>query len=186
MRCELFLGPIDSGKSAFAEARMLESCAGLKPLYIATLPRNRAFQPRISKHRHSRGDSWHVVEITRSLDEVFAVPGEWLSGGVLLDGLVALVARRLQAALTLGSDAREEGRELLGKYITFLDWMAPRTQVLFVVSNVVSQSACLDPVDLEIAETNKTLCSVTAERSVAVWLSSRGETERIDRRTAAS
>lgn len=177
VRIELFLGHVDSGKSAFAEARMRDLCANMKPLYIATLPHNRAFQSRILKHRASRGDFWYVLEIARSLNEALAVPGKWLSGGVLLDGLVGLVARRLQAALALEKDLKKESLKLLREYEAFLDWSFTRTPVLFVVSSLANTSAGPLPVDVKIVELNEALCAKTAHRSAAVWLSTRGETK---------
>lgn len=69
----LILGGAASGKSAYAEARVLAT--GLKPLYIATAQiYDDEMQAKVALHRAQRGGSWTTIEepldVPRALKKV--------------------------------------------------------------------------------------------------------------------
>jgi adenosylcobinamide kinase/adenosylcobinamide-phosphate guanylyltransferase len=106
----LVLGGARSGKSALAEALVLES--GLMPVYIATAePLDGEMGDRIRHHRERRGAAWHTVEAPLELPEVLQAQSApdrailvdcltlWLTNLMMAQRDPALAADRLLATL---------------------------------------------------------------------------------------
>lgn len=180
MLMELVLGERDSGKSMWAERRILEGCVASLPIYVATLPRTQTFSSRILKHRLSRRNAWRVLEVDRSLDEVFGLL-EGTQGqvcGVLLDGLSAYLSRRANQAQTVGRDFRQYMQSLSDEYGDFLARLTTQVEKLCIVSTIISRDRW---VELELSEAerfafglNLELCEMTARSSAATWLFTEG------------
>lgn len=179
MIIELVLGEKDSGKSAWAENRMLEHCGSTKPIYVATLPATLIFSERIDKHQRSRGDAWQVVEIEKSLHEVFRlIDASASTCGVLLDGLIAYLSRRVQFAKATGRGLQDEVQSLVEEYSEFMLRASVRVGRLCVVSSLISRdrraNMSFSEVDIIALDLNLELCAVTARCAGLMWLFAEG------------
>ena len=88
----LVLGGARSGKSAYAEARLLHGC-GEDVLYVATLlPSGGGSDPRIAAHRRRRPSGWATTTIDARGNIVTAVCERARRGGLLVDGFELAVA----------------------------------------------------------------------------------------------
>ncbi|HEV3459419.1 MAG TPA: bifunctional adenosylcobinamide kinase/adenosylcobinamide-phosphate guanylyltransferase [Thermoanaerobaculia bacterium] len=98
----LITGPPESGKSELAECLFDQ----VSPkVYVATLPRAAEHMAKIRRHeRARRTKGWHTLEysVRRPLPE--QLRAEQGGGGLLVDGLVALLIRRTIAAASAQTD----------------------------------------------------------------------------------
>jgi adenosylcobinamide kinase/adenosylcobinamide-phosphate guanylyltransferase len=87
----LVLGGARSGKSAYAEARLAETC-GDDVLYVATLLSDDAGDGRIAAHRRRRPAAWTTTSVDNRGNIVNAVCEHARRGGLLLDGFELALA----------------------------------------------------------------------------------------------
>lgn len=91
----LVLGGTRSGKSAVAEAAVLET--GLEPVYLATAEaRDGEMDERIARHRARRGTAWTTIEEPLALTDVLAAQAA--SGRAILVDCLTLWLSNLMAA----------------------------------------------------------------------------------------
>ncbi|HEX6493183.1 MAG TPA: bifunctional adenosylcobinamide kinase/adenosylcobinamide-phosphate guanylyltransferase [Candidatus Dormibacteraeota bacterium] len=88
----LVLGGARSGKSAYAESRLVQRCGG-DVLYVATmLPPQGAADPRIAAHRKRRPPQWDTTTVDGRGNIVTAVCERTRRGGLLVDGFELALA----------------------------------------------------------------------------------------------
>lgn len=88
----LVMGGARSGKSAYAEGRVAESC-GDDVLYVATLlAREGGGDPRITAHRRRRPSAWTTTSVDARGNIVNAVCERSRRRGLLLDGFELALA----------------------------------------------------------------------------------------------
>ncbi len=123
-RLTLVLGGAASGKSAFAEALVLN--AGLAPVYIATAEAHDAeMAAKIALHRAGRaGQGWHTVEAPLDLGR--ALRAATADQVVLVDCATLWLTNHLLADHDLDAEARD-----------LLDALAHAAAPVVVVSNEV-------------------------------------------------
>jgi adenosyl cobinamide kinase/adenosyl cobinamide phosphate guanylyltransferase len=99
----LITGPPESGKSELAESFF----ARVSPkLYVATLPRTPEHMVRIRRHQRARSTKgWHTLEYSEQRPLSGQLGNVRTGGGLLVDGLVALLIRRTIAAPSAEVDA---------------------------------------------------------------------------------
>jgi adenosyl cobinamide kinase/adenosyl cobinamide phosphate guanylyltransferase len=177
---ELVVGPINSGKSAWAEARLLEAAGDAMPLYVATLARQGASRGRIETHRARRGDRWRLIEVVSSLLEVGAAP-TGIPEFVLLDGLIAHVNQRL---IGIGEqDIRSASDRLLNEYALLLKRMTEACRHVIIVTTSVGREAVLrgaTDADRRSIEICHAMCRSTLQLGAALWLCRSGIVERVE------
>lgn len=132
MNVTLIVGPPDSGKSTMAEQRVL-ACAGVRPLYVGTLPLVTAARPRIARHKVRRGHAWELVEVRRDLAEA----AEWLRARgprpTLIDGVSEYIARSMHGQLAVSGFVHEANTT--AHTIGRLEEIAAHCSELFLVTS---------------------------------------------------
>lgn len=87
----LVLGGARSGKSAYAETRVADTC-GDEVLYVATLLGDHAADGRIAAHRKRRPAAWTTTSVDNRGNIVNAVCERARRSGLLLDGFELALA----------------------------------------------------------------------------------------------
>lgn len=126
----LILGGANSGKSAFAEALVLNQPG--RPLYLATAQAlDSEMRTRIDRHRAQRGQNWDTVEAP--LDIEAAIAEQEPDRPILLDCATLWLTNHL----LLDSDLRQVSEDLV-------QTLGTASQPITVVSNEVGQGVVPD------------------------------------------
>lgn len=139
----LVLGGVRSGKSAFAESKVLEfnQTVGQTTLYVATgVAFDKEMKDRILRHKESRPQEWRTLEEPVKLaDEISSFLQKSESTGVvIIDSIDVWVANLLMEHQTEDSNTQEE--IAIGEADKLLRLMAGASQAFVLVSSEVGLS----------------------------------------------